>query len=196
MLGAESSSCSVDWPRVTMAASNHLVRSSPSTAAPAGCDGLMFCPPGLVAARIGSWPPSGPNKVTSDSWMPSGVRDGRYRSPVKTKRKAVAIGDGRCCATPNPKRPIGRQRSVQSSFEGRAGRNSRYAQTTERERERERERSSVTYCSQQRRPGRVPRLTGAFHHRRTPCLCVYQSLYLSGCEGPRHCVASRLNNLI
>jgi hypothetical protein len=33
--------------------------------------------------------------------------------------------------------------------------------------------SSVTYCSQQRRPGRVPRLIGAYHHRRTPCLCVW-----------------------
>jgi len=33
--------------------------------------------------------------------------------------------------------------------------------------------SSVTYCSQQRRPGRVPRFIGACHHHRTPCLCVW-----------------------
>ena len=84
-----------------MAASNHLVESSPSTAAAAGCDGFVFWPPGFVAARIGSWPPSGPNKVTSDSWMPSGFLDGMNRSPVKTKRKAVPIA---ACATPRAAR--------------------------------------------------------------------------------------------
>eukprot|EP00964_Phaeocystis_antarctica_P098699 scaffold64678_cov58-Phaeocystis_antarctica.AAC.3 len=34
-------------------------------------------------------------------------------------------------------------------------------------------RSPVTYCSQQRRPGRVPGFTGAYHYLRTPHLCVW-----------------------
>ena len=33
--------------------------------------------------------------------------------------------------------------------------------------------SSVTYCSQQRRPGRVPSFIGANRHRRTPCICAW-----------------------
>ena len=33
--------------------------------------------------------------------------------------------------------------------------------------------SSVTYCNEQRRPGRVPRFIGVYHHRRTPCLCAW-----------------------
>jgi hypothetical protein len=37
----------------------------------------------------------------------------------------------------------------------------------------------------QRRPGRVPRFIGAYHHRHTPCLCV-------GCEGPRQASAAEL----
>ena len=41
--------------------------------------------------------------------------------------------------------------------------------------------ASVTYCSQQRRPGRVPRYIGAYHHRQyTVPLCLGVS------EGPRH----------
>jgi len=44
--------------------------------------------------------------------------------------------------------------------------------------------SSVTYCSQQRRPGRVPRFIGAYHHRQyyyTVPLCLGVSS-----EGPMH----------
>ena len=41
------------------------------------------------------------------------------------------------------------------------------------------EMSSVTYCSLQRRPGRVPGFTGAYHH----CRIVYTTVhFVSGCE--------------